>query len=233
MKTQIVKDDKIAVVLGAEGSVGSLLVNMLNAHSAYAEVKAFVFKRRKFQLSKVKVFRAALSDIDLSTWMVNDLFICYDASFFKGRNKIPDEQFRYFPRLMKQCKESGTGQVFLLSSKNVSSDGIFHVSRSRGMIEDIVSKIDFWSTHIYKPGFIIGEEINNNQFGKTIADRIGAGVDKVTRGWLKRNKPIEADIIVDAMVDAAQKFISGVHVYPSDWLQDYGNERTKKLMKKK
>ena len=209
MTAEIVKDQKAAIVIGCEGFVGEYLLKMLSKHSAYKTIYAIVMLKNKVDLPKVKTFYANINQIEFDKIKANDLFICYDASFFNsgGKYAIP-------------------------ANKRTSSDALLHVSRTRGLIEEIVIKTGFWSTHVFKPSLLLGETINQ-KWGQSWADKIGDKIDSVTGGWLKKNKPIEAEVVARAMIFAAQKLESGVHFYSSEWLQDFASENLDKKDLKK
>jgi hypothetical protein len=227
MSPEIIKDHKAAVVVGCEGYVGENLLKLLSKHDAYQIIYAIVLKKNKVDLPKVKTFVSSIENIRFDKLNANDLFICYDASFFNsgGKYVIPENQYRFIPKMIFRAHQSKIGQVVLLSNKRTSSDAILYVNRSRGLIEELVIKMGFWSTHVFKPSLLLGESLNQ-KWGQGLADKIGNKIDSVTGGWLKKNKPIEAEVVARAMLAAAQKLESGVHFYSSEWLQDFANSDT-------
>jgi len=234
MRPEILKDHKVAIVIGCEGFVGGYVLKLLSKHSAYKSIKAIALSPLKVKLPKVVLNVSSIQEIEFGQGESKDLFICYDSTFFNsgGKYKIPGDQYKHIPRMILKAYKSQIGQVVLLSSKNTSSDALFHVSRSRGLIEDIVVKMGFWSTHIFKPSILVGETTGST-WGKGIANMIGNKVDNVTGGWLKENKPIEAEVVARAMVEQAQKLEKGVHYYSSAWLQDYAVTAQNKDVRKK
>lgn len=223
MSPEITKNNKAALVVGCEGFVGENLLRLLSKHDAYRTVFAiFLRKDQKVDLPKVRTFVSSIEGLRFDRLAANDLFICYDASFFNsgGKYVIPENQYRHIPKMIIKAYQNRVGQVMLLSSKRTSSDALFPVSRTRGLIEEMVVKTGFWSTHLFKPSILIGES-TGQQWGKSLTDKIGGKIDEVTGGWLKKNKPIEAEVVARAMIAAAQRLESGVHFYSSEWLQDF------------
>ena len=233
MKPEIIKDNKIAVVVGCEGFVGEHLLKLLNEHRSYDRIKAISFQKLKSELPKVDYFISSIPSIEFSQWEANDLFICYDASFFNagGKYKIPESQYKHIPKMILKAYRSGMGQVILLSSKRTSSNALFHISRARGLIEEVVTSMGFWSTHVFRPSILLGESLNQ-KWGQGLADRIGGKVDQYTGGWLKKNKPIEAEIVAKAMLHVAQRLEGGNHIYSSAWLQDFAGSPENKIINK-
>jgi uncharacterized protein YbjT (DUF2867 family) len=233
LKPEIIKDNKVAVVIGCEGFVGEHLLKLLTQHKNYRKVLAVSLGKIEMRLPEVKYFISTISDIDFKRLAGNDLFICYDASFFNagGKYKIPESQYKHIPKMVLKAYRSGIGQVILLSSKSTDSDALFNVSRARGLVEEVVGSMGFWATHIFRPSILLGESINQN-WGKSIADKIGNKVDQITGGWLKRNRPIEAEIVARAMLSVAQRLEEGKHIYSSEWLQDFATSSDEKTITK-
>lgn len=229
MKPEIIKDNKVAVVIGCEGYVGEHLLSLLTKHKNYAKILAISLGKVGKRLPKVKYYMAAISEIDFDKLAGNDLFICYDASFFNagGKYRIPESQYKHLPKMVLKAYRSGIGQVVLLSSKSTDSQALFNVSRARGLVEEVVSSMGFWATHIFRPSILLGETLNQN-WGRSMADKIGNKVDQFTGGWLKRNKPIEAEIVARAMLSVAQRLEAGKHIYSSVWLQDFATTSEEK-----
>ncbi len=228
-KAEISQDKKKAILVGSEGFVGKYVLERLVKHRVYAQVKVIAQNKPSIESDKVEVILSPIEKVDLTRDKVDDLFICYDASFFNagGKYHIPKESYRHIPKMLWQARQRHVGQVMLLSSMRADKDAMATTNRIRGLIEESVSDMGFWGTHIFKPSILIGETLDTD-WGQEWSDRIGDRINRLTGGWLRRNKPIEADIVARAMVDAAQKFQSGVHYYSSSWLQDYAtvNKRT-------
>ncbi len=221
-KPTIAKDDKTAMLIGYEGYVGQHLTDLLMVHPAYERVIVIGQKKQKKMSAKVQWLHAEIRDLAFEEKGVNDLFICYDASFFNagGKYAIPKENYRYFPRLVLDAYRHGVSQVMLLSARSAKPDALLFSQRIRGLIEESVRKMGFWSTHIFRPSILIGESSSEN-WGQQVANQIGSQIDRYTGGWLRRVKPIEAQIVAQAMLEKAQSTESGTFQYSSEWLQDY------------
>ncbi len=232
MIPEITKDDKVAVLVGSEGYVGHHILAKLVGHGAYAKIRLISGRMKDHHHDKVEIVRSSIEQIDPSIFKADDLFICYDRSFFNtgGKFALPASSYRHLPHMIRQASAS-IGQVILLSSKQADKDGVRTTSRIRGLIEETVAGQQFWSTHIFRPSLLLGETLPN-KWGEQITDRIGSTIDRYTGGWLRRNKPIAADVVASAMIEVAQKIRPGIHYYSSSWLQDYENASSSKDLRK-
>jgi len=230
--TTISKDKKKAILIGYEGFVGKNLLHQLSQHQVYDHVKVLGEARTLQQLEHVEYAFMPVSAMVEETYDCDDLFLCYDASFFNlgGKHYISKDNYKYIPKIALKAQRDGVNQIMFLSSKNAVSDSLRFTRRIRGLIEESVRKIDFWAKHIFRPATIIGEETDTN-WGGNVADKIGAQIDEYTGGLLKRNRPIEASVIARAMIEVAQQVKKGEYIYRSDWLQDYDKDETNQAIK--
>lgn len=216
-------------MIGWEGFVGTYVLDGLIRHQAYKHIKLIAQKKPPIKNPKIEVVLSPIEKVDLSKQPADDLFICYDSSFFNtgGKYAIPRDSYRYIPDMLWQARKNKVGQVILLSSKGADTEANLSTNRIRGLIEDAVAGMGYWSTHIFKPGILIGESLPQ-KWGQELADQMSEKIDSFTGGWLRRNKPIEAEVVARAMVEVAQKLQPGLHKYTSTWLQDYAlvNKRT-------
>ncbi len=230
----ITKDDKTAILVGYEGYVGAYVLKQLLQLDVYEKVILALQKPAKVKHPKVEWRVAPLAKTDMSEWQADDLFLCYDASFFNagGKYAIAKENYKYIPRMVLSAYRSDVSQLMLLSSRSARPDALLFSQRIRGLIEESVRKMGFWSTHIFKPSILIGES-TGQQWGQRLADQLGNRIDGFTGGWLRKNKPIEAATVAQAMVEVAQKLEGGTHTYSSAWLQDYASVNRKTDLRKR
>ncbi|MEO1625891.1 MAG: hypothetical protein AAFV25_12100, partial [Bacteroidota bacterium] len=97
----------------------------------------------------------------------------------------------------------------------------------KGKTEMAVSKQDYWAIHIFRPSVLLGER-NENRWGESVAGKLGSLFDAISGGLLSKYSPIEADVVAKAMVNAAQKLDGGIHLYPSNELQELAKEEDQK-----
>ncbi|MDH3648673.1 MAG: hypothetical protein OEQ53_03265 [Saprospiraceae bacterium] len=234
MKPVIKKDSKRALIIGVEGFVGQNLIENLSHHRRYESVRVFAQQKWNTAGDHIEVVEQTLDRIDKDLLEGDDLFCCFDASFFNagGKYELDKKHYKFIPILSNAAHRNGVSQLVFLSTKAAHPDALLFSNRVRGIIEQSVRKIGFWSIHIFRPSLLIGES-SEKTWGSKGAELIGGRIDNLTGGWLKRNRPIEASVVASAMLEAATRIEEGVHEYSSTWLQDYASARqTKDLTKK-
>ncbi|TVQ42899.1 MAG: oxidoreductase [Saprospirales bacterium] len=220
---EIEKSNKIAVVFGSTGLVGGHLIRLLCENNSYARVVSYSRSPLTFShknlVSNVIPFKNLSAE--LKEMNGNDLFICLGTTIRKAGSK---EKFRqidkdYVVTIAKKAEYLGFNQVLLVSSVGADKNSFFFYSRVKGEVEELLSKMDFWAIHIFQPSMLLGER-NENRFGEKIAGIIGKGIDKISGNLLKKYKPIEAEAVAAAMIQAANRMKSGTFTYLSHELQD-------------
>lgn len=224
---EISKDKKTALLFGGTGLVGSFCLDYLLRHKAYQKV--LVFGRKKINKEHERLEQHIIHFDQLGDYAHlikgHDLYCCLGTTMGKAGSKeaFHKVDFTYSFQAAKYGAENGVNQCLLVSSVGAKADSLFFYSRVKGELENAVKKLPFWATHIFRPSVLVGDR-PDSRWGEQIAARLGRGIDYLTGGLLTKYKPIEAEIVAKAMVNAAQGLEEGIHVYPSHYLQQLAEE---------
>ena len=224
---EISKHRKTALLFGATGLVGGYLLDMLLAHEAYRRV--VVFTRRDLAQTHPKLIVHKIDFEHLPAYHElirgQDLFIALGSTMRKagGRKAFFKVDYTYPYQAARIAVENGVNQVLLVSSVGADRESVFFYSKVKGLIEEAVKKMNFWAVHIFRPSVLLGER-NENRWGEQLAGQLGKGIDYLTGGMLTRYRPIEAEIVAKAMINAAQHLRPGTFTYPSHFLQTLAEE---------
>ncbi|NNF35855.1 MAG: NAD(P)H-binding protein [Saprospiraceae bacterium] len=219
---QISAGNKTAIIVGASGVVGGHLVNYLLASQNYSKVVSL--GRRKLDIESEKLEQHIINFDKYGTYAPflkgDDLYLTIGTTMAKAKSK---EAFRkvdytYALNIAKAASENGMNQLMLVSSVGADSESVIFYSRIKGELENAIKELTFWSIHIFRPSILLGER-PESRTGESIAKVIGKGLDFVLGGLLTKYKPVEAETVAKAMVAKAQELDSGIHVYPSHWIQ--------------
>lgn len=215
------------MIFGASGLVGGYCLDLLLEHAAYQRVIAFV--RRPLEISHPRLQQVEV-DFDQPERFADkvrgdDIFLCLGTTMGKAGTKeaFYRVDFKYSYRAAETAARNGVNQCFLVSAVGADKDSFFFYSQVKGELEEEIKKLPFWAVHIFQPSVLLGER-NENRWGEEIAGRLGRVIDRLTGGLLSKYRPVEAEVVAQAMINAAQQISKGVHIYPSHYLQEIANQ---------
>lgn len=213
---------KTAVLVGATGLVGGHLLNYLLSSPSYSKV--VVLGRKKLDVSSDKLIQHKINFDKYGSYAPlvkgDDLFIALGTTMAKAgsREAFRKVDYTYVLNISRAASDNGVNQLLVVSSVGANPDALVYYTRVKGEIEEALKKLKFWSIHIFRPSILLGER-PESRAGESIAKVIGKGLDFVLGGLLTKYKPVDAETVAKAMAVKAQELSSGIHIYPSHWIQ--------------
>ena len=197
---------KKAVVIGGTGMVGVQLIKLLIETDAFSEIVSLV--RRSSGVKHPKL-NEHIIDFDKpetwGQWVTGDvLFSTLGTTLAKAKSK--DNQYRidfeYQYITAEIAAKNGITNYVLVSSAGASSKSTIFYSQMKGKLEDAVSVLPFKTISILRPGQLDGERTE-----KRAGEKAGLSVMYFMNklGLLKRYRPIQAEQVARAMINAARK----------------------------
>ena len=228
--------NKTAVLVGATGLVGGYCLQYLIDHHAYSRIITIARRSMPEKSEKHQHIQINFGQLEkvYNRFEGDDLYLCLGTTLDQAgsKKKFIQVDFTYNLTLAKMAEQKKFNQLLLVSSVGASRDSFFFYNKVKGYLEDEVKKLNFWSTHIFQPSVLLGER-SNQRFGEQAAGRLGKFFDRVSGGLLNKYKPVEAEVVASAMINAAQRFKEGLHIYPSHDLQQMSDEYFRALKKSK
>ena len=212
--------ERTALVAGATGLIGGLLVDRLIASERYARVIALVRRpldREHPKLEERLVDFDALSSLELPA--VDDIYCALGTTIATAgsREAFRRVDFTYVHELALAGSRAGARQFLLVSSAGADARSRVFYSRVKGEVEQAVSRVRYQSVQIFRPSILVGERSEARR-GETIGIAIMSALSFAMIGPLRRYRPIAADAVAGAMIKAALEERSGVHVHESETL---------------
>ena len=237
MAIEIDRSDKTAVLIGCTGLVGSHCLKYLADHGAYSQIITFARKKMVPVNKKHRHYQIDFKHLEriYKVFEGDDLYLCLGTTLKDAGSKKQFIQvdFTYNLTLAKMAERKNFNQILLVSSVGASSESMFFYNKVKGYLEHEVKQLTFWATHIFRPSVLLGHR-PTQRFGEQTAGRIGKFLDNVSGGMLSKYKPVEAEVVAKAMIQAAQQLKAGLHIYPSHELQKLSEAyyRSKDLQKR-
>ncbi|MFB8377023.1 oxidoreductase [Paenibacillus taichungensis] len=218
--------ERQALVIGATGLVGGLLVRSLLQNPAYGRIRTLV--RRPLELEHPKLDQHVVDWEQLEEQKdlfrdVDDLYCCLGTTIKKAGSQ---ENFRHvdlhYPvKAAILAKEHGASQMLVISSIGADAGSRVFYSRTKGEMEEALSAIGFRSLHIFRPSLILGDR-KEKRLGEQLAAHAMTFLDRWMKGRVDKYRAIQASTIARAMMNIALVQTKGNHVYSNDVIHVLG-----------
>jgi len=220
--------NRIALIAGASGLVGSECLTRLLNHPRYERVIALV--RRPLPTAHAKLDQRVVDFGALETLAdfphADDVFCCLGTTMKKAGGS--EQAFRqvdyvYVVALAKGALAAGAKQFLLVSAIGASIKSPIFYNRVKGETEETIARVGFTGCYIFRPSILAGDRPEHRP-----AERLGlavaSGVSLALVGPLRKYRPIEAATVAEAMVRVALRAQGGVNVFASDVIERLAQE---------
>lgn len=210
---------KSALIVGASGLVGNVLLGHLLSGEEYGKIVALVRQPLGIEHSKL-VERVIDFDqmVDVKdSFNVNDVFCCVGTTIKKAKSKKVFKKIDvdYPLEMANYSKEKQVDKFLVISSMGANPNSLFFYSRMKGLLEEQLKEIGLNSLHIFRPSLLLGNR-KESRITETIGALLAKGLSLTFVGPLDKYKPIEAKNVALGMYKTAQRDGIGVHTYLSE-----------------
>ncbi len=205
---------KQAVIIGATGLVGSHLLEEILEDERFAGV--VVLTRRSTGVSHPKLTEHLIDFDDAGSWtdlIKGDiLYLCLGTTRAKAGGKQSqykvDHTYQY--RLAEAAAANNIPDLVLVSSAGANAGSRLFYLRIKGELEEDLRPLDFVKRVFIRPGSLTGPRKE-----KRVMEHIGiAGLRMLNYlGIMRKMRPIHAQTVAHAMINASFNAPEGTHVY--------------------
>ncbi len=213
-------ENRIALVAGATGLIGSQLLDLLLADGTYSKVIGLSreplsnsnprFENVVVQANELKNLRSLKAD---------DVFCCIGTTIRKAgtQDAFRKIDFDYPHELASMLKANGASQFLLVSALGADKNSKIFYNRVKGEVEEAIQLEGFSSYHIFRPSLLLGPRKES---------RAGEDAAKFVYrifGFLIPSKylGIESIKVARAMLSFAKMNTPGKFIHESDELQKF------------
>lgn len=214
---------KTAVVIGATGLTGHLLVEALLNDQRYEHVKILV--RNSFSLEHQKL-KVLITDYQSSESLAeglkgDDVFCCIGTTIRKAGSQ---EAFRAVDydipvKAAEIARQNGVKQFIVMSSLGANAQSSNFYLRTKGEMEQAVLTVGLPKVVIVRPSMLLGDRKEVR-----VGEKIGQGLIKafgpLLTGGLKKYRGITSQQVAQAMIHLANSDTSQ-QIFESDELWAY------------
>lgn len=213
---------KTAIIVGATGLTGSLLLQRLLQDSSYQTIKLFSRNSCHIKHAKIDEHLVDLFEIE----KVKDLFIADEVYCCIGttKAKTPDEAL-YFKidygipvMLAKLCVQNRINKFIVISALGANKKSHIFYNKTKGRMEEDVLKENIKYCYMLQPSLISGDR-KESRFGEKLAKIIFQIGNPLFIGKLKKYRSIHPKTIVNSMVWLANNNYESGRI-PSNRIQE-------------
>ncbi|EAY30071.1 NAD(P)H-binding protein [Microscilla marina] len=211
--------NKIAIVAGATGLVGSELVKLLLQDDDYQQVK--IIGRKSIGIDHAKIEELLVDFDQLDNYQdffvgATEAFCCLGTTTKKmGKEGLTKVDFTYCHAFAQLAAKANVAQFLIISSIGASADSRYHYSRVKARIEDAVKKLPFKSIHILRPSLLVGDR---NEV--RILEDLGRVFSAAFNSFIPaKYKSIKVKTVAVFMQKIAKKQLPGQFTYESNHIR--------------
>lgn len=213
---------RVALIAGATGLTGRHLLNLLLADSRYGRVYALV---RKPSLAAQPKLREIVVDFGRLPALPNadDVYCCLGTTIRKAgsQSAFRSVDFDYVVNLARRARRSGAKQFLVVSAMGASPTSLFFYNRIKGEMEQALVAIRFSALHIFRPSLLVGTRPESRP-GERIGIATLSRLAPLMLGPARKFRPIAAETVARAMLQAAWTGAHGTAWYRSDRIAELG-----------
>ena len=213
---------KTAIIIGATGLTGGLLLDRLLQDDRYESVK--LFSRRTCNTEHPKIEEHLVDVFELDKYCefitADEVFCCIGTT----KSKTPDENLYLkidygIPiTIAKLCAKKHIKTLLVISAMGASKKSKIFYSRTKGKMEEAVLKEKIKNVYILQPS-LIGGNRSEKRTGEQIAKFVMKAFNPFLVGSLKKYRSIHPKTIAKSMVWLANNNYKSGRI-PSDEIQN-------------
>ncbi len=203
-------EQQTALIIGASGLTGGILVQQLLANDHYSSV--IIYVRKSLQINHPKLIELIVNFETINTSVnADDVFCCLGTTIKIAKTKEAFEKvdLHYPIKIAQLQKNAGSKQFLVVSAMGANANSSIFYNKTKGLMETGLRKIGFDSLYILRPSFIDGER-QEKRLGEKIGLILFSIIEPLLIGSLRNYASVKASAIAACMVSKAIENNKGI-----------------------
>lgn len=207
---------KTAIVIGATGLVGGLVLQALLASKEYSRVLAVVRRAVLPPHPRLVVIETPFEKLEsvLADVKADEAYCCLGTTIRQAGTKAEFHKvdYGYAYAFAHRLRQSGTSHFLLVSAVGARASSPVFYNRVKGRLEADVEALGFKRLSIFRPSLLLGNR-GEHRLAEAISARLSPLISPLLVGPLSKIHPIPASVVAGAMVAAARREGEGQALY--------------------
>jgi len=211
---------RTALIAGASGLVGSSLLTLLVADSAYHKVISIGRRKLEVEHPKLEQHIISFEKLDDLKITVDDVFCCLGTTIKKAGSKDAFRKVDFeFPNLLSQfASNTGATSFHIITAMGADANSSIFYNSVKGEIEDELKSCKIDQIEIYRPSLLLGDR-GESRFMESVGQHLMKATNFLFVGVLKNYKAISADKVASFMLKQSFEVRKGLSVHLSGKMQ--------------
>ncbi len=197
---------KTAVIFGATGLTGSLVLKKLIRDERYEKIRVFTRSEPEIKSDKMEVIKTDLENLEQYSDDISgdDVFCCLGTTIKKAGSRDNFKKVDLdWPALIAEIASKNKVPNFLMvSSIGADSKSANFYLRTKGEAENAVRRNDFHKVVLLRPSMLLGKR-SEFRFFEELGKLVMIPLKFLLIGNLKKYRPINSERVASAMIEFA------------------------------
>lgn len=197
---------KTAIIFGATGLTGSLVLKKLIRDERYEKIRVFTRSEPEIKSDKMEVIKTDLENLQKYSDKIegDDVFCCLGTTIKKAGSK---ENFKKvdldWPALIaKIASKNKVPNFLMISSIGADPKSANFYLRTKGEAENAVRRNDFHKVVLLRPSMLLGKR-SEFRFFEELGKLVMVPLKFLFIGKLRKYRPINSERVASAMIKFA------------------------------
>ncbi len=194
---------KTAIVLGATGLTGGILLQMLLEDKRYSRIRLFSRSSVGYEHPKMEELLLNLAEPETyrEKFRADEVFCCIGTTKSKTPNKAKYRAIDYGIPVQAAvlCRENDIKTFIVVSSLGANPKSKVFYNRTKGQMEAAVLKQEIPNTYILQPSLLAGKR-EERRIGEWIARQVMRAMNLVMVGPLDKYRSIYPEQVTKCMI---------------------------------
>ncbi len=211
---------KTALLIGASGLIGKLLLTKMLERTFYSSVTILVRKPIGINHPKLIEMVVNFDALDEKLIIADDIFCCLGSTIKQAGSKenFYKVDFTYVIETAKAGIKNNAKQFLFVSSMGANAKSMMFYNRVKGETEEALTALGYSSLLIFRPSLLEGKRDSAERLGEKTASFL---MNLFSFAIPKKNKIIYGGKVAQAMMEMAQENHKGKLIFESDKLQGF------------